>query len=332
MIGFLRAVFLLLCVAAILAGGAFFWVQGEFNKPGPLSADKNLVIPRGTGVEGIANLLHREGVITNPAVFRIGVRLEDAQRGLRAGEFMFPAGASAHNVMSVLLNAQPVRRRITIPEGLTTQQVLEIVDITDGLAGQTPGSLDEGILLPETYYFTFGDEREALIQRMRSASEAALAELWPDRVEGLPIRTPQEALILASIVEKETAVAQERQLVASVFINRLNRGMRLQSDPTVVYAVTGGSGPLGRSISKADLGIDSPYNTYRNAGLPPGPIANPGRASIAAVLNPAESNYLYFVADGTGGHAFATNLSDHNRNVARWRRLRSLRSQQQDTN
>ena len=329
MIGFLRIVFLLICVAAILAGGAFFWVQGEFNKSGPLSTDKNLVIPRGTGVEGIANLLHREGVITNPLVFRIGVRLEDAQRGLRAGEFMFPAGASAHTVMSVLLNAQPVRRRITIPEGLTTQQVLNIIDKTDGLTGQTPASVDEGMLMPETYYFTYGDDRGALVQRMQSASDDALDELWPTRVEGLPIKTPEEALILASIIEKETGVAQERALVASVFINRLNRGMRLQSDPTVVYAVTNGSGPLGRSISKADLAIDSPYNTYRNAGLPPGPIATPGRAAIAAVLNPAESNYLYFVADGKGGHAFATSLAEHNRNVARWRRLRS---QQQGSN
>jgi UPF0755 protein len=261
-------------------------------------------------------------VIANPDVFRIGVRLEQAQRGLRAGEFMFPANGSARDAMDVLLNAPPVRRRITIPEGLTTAQADQIISATDGLSGEVPDNLPEGGLLPETYYFAFGDSREALVARMLNGSRDALDELWASRADNLPIRTPEEALILASIIEKETGVAAERELVASVFVNRLRKGMRLQSDPTVVYAVTGGSGPLGRSITRADLAIDSPYNTYKVKGLPPGPIANPGKASIAAVLNPAETDYFYFVADGKGGHAFARTLKEHNRNVANWRRLR----------
>lgn len=322
MIRFLRILFLLMSAAAILAGGAFFWIKGEFGKPGPLPVEKAVVIPRGAGVDGIARLLHQEGVIANPDVFRIGVRLEQAQRGLRAGEFMFPANGSARDAMDVLLNAPPVRRRITIPEGLTTAQAVQIISATDGLSGDVPDNLPEGGLLPETYYFAFGDSREALVARMLNGSRDALDELWASRADNLPIRTPEEALILASIIEKETGVAAERELVASVFVNRLRKGMRLQSDPTVVYAVTGGSGPLGRSITRADLGIDSPYNTYKVKGLPPGPIANPGKASIAAVLNPAETDYFYFVADGKGGHAFARTLKEHNRNVANWRRLR----------
>lgn len=322
MIRFLRILFLLMSAAAILAGGAFFWIKGEFGKPGPLPVEKAVVIPRGAGVDGIARLLHQEGVIANPDVFRIGVRLEQAQRGLRAGEFMFPANGSARDAMDVLLNAPPVRRRITIPEGLTTAQAVQIISATDGLSGEVPDNLPEGGLLPETYYFAFGDSREALVARMLNGSRDALDELWASRADNLPIRTPEEALILASIIEKETGVAAERELVASVFVNRLRKGMRLQSDPTVVYAVTGGSGPLGRSITRADLAIDSPYNTYKVKGLPPGPIANPGKASIAAVLNPAETDYFYFVADGKGGHAFARTLKEHNRNVANWRRLR----------
>lgn len=322
MIRFFRILFLLLSAAAIMAGGAFFWLKGEFGKPGPLAVEKAVVIPRGLGVDGIASLLHQQGVIADADIFRFAVRLERPRPVLRAGEFMFPASVSAKGAMEVLVNATPVRRRITIPEGLTTIQTLEIVAATDGLDGRAPTDVPEGVLLPETYYFAYGDSRAEIVERMESAARAAVDELWETRAEDLPIKTPQEAVILASIVEKETGIDGERGLVASVFVNRLRKGMRLQSDPTVVYAVTGGTGPLGRSITKADLAIDSPYNTYRNAGLPPGPIANPGRASIAAVLNPAESNFFYFVADGSGGHVFSRTLAEHNRNVAKWRRLR----------
>lgn len=322
MIRLFRILFLLMSAAAILAGGAFFWLKGEFGKPGPLSVEKAVVIPRGLGVDGIAMLLHQQGVIADADVFRFAVRLERPQPVLRAGEFMFPASVSSRGAMDVLVNAAPVRRRITIPEGLTTIQALEIVAATDGLDGQVPADVPEGVLLPETYYFAYGDTRMDIVDRMESSARAAVEELWERRVENLPVDSPEEAVILASIVEKETGIAGERELVASVFVNRLRKGMRLQSDPTVVYAVTGGAGPLGRSITKTDLAIDSPYNTYRNAGLPPGPIANPGKASIAAVLNPAETDFLYFVADGSGGHVFSRTLAEHNRNVAKWRRLR----------
>ncbi len=196
-----------------------------------------------------------------------------------------------------------------------------MVAAAEGLSGETGPVPPEGSLLPETYHYSWNDDRAALVERMQTGMEVVLAELWPERAEGLPINTPEEAVILASIVEKETGVAEERPLVASVFVNRLKRGMRLQSDPTVVYGLTNGQRPLGRTLTFRDLDRPSPYNTYTNGGLPPGPIANPGRAALEAVLHPAESRYLYFVADGTGGHAFAKTLVEHNRNVAKWRKI-----------
>ena len=209
-----------------------------------------------------------------------------------------------------------------MPEGLTVAEVLALVGGAEGLAGEADGALAEGALLPETYNYSWGDDRGDLVDRMAAAMDAALAELWEGRADELPFDTPEEALVLASIVEKETGIAGERARVAAVFVNRLRRGMRLQSDPTVVYALTEGSGALGRQLIRDDLAVQHPYNTYVHAGLPPGPIANPGRASIAAALDPAVSGDLYFVADGSGGHAFAPTLAQHNRNVARWRRLR----------
>jgi UPF0755 protein len=229
---------------------------------------------------------------------------------------------SPREVVAILQSGETIVRRLTVPEGLTSARVLELVDGAEGLQGHVGRMPEEGRLLPETYHFSYGDDRADLVARMEEAMEIALARLWLERSDDLPFATPEDALTLASIVERETAVERERRRVAAVFINRLRRGMRLQSDPTVVYALTEGEGVLGRRLVRDDLRIDHPYNTYVNTGLPPGPIANPGRASIAAVLNPAETRELYFVADGSGGHAFATTLDEHNRNVARWRRLR----------
>jgi UPF0755 protein len=216
-----------------------------------------------------------------------------------------------------------VARRLTIAEGLTVAEVYELLEEAHGLTGELPPPPPEGSLLPETYFYAFGDPRAELVRRMQRAMDDVLAELWPRRAEDLPLDGRAEALTLASIVDKETASAAERAKVAAVFVNRLRRGMRLQADPTVIYGLTAGEGPLGRSLTRRDWADDSDYNTYRIDGLPPGPIANPGRAAIEAVLNPAAVDYLYFVADGSGGHAFARTLDEHNRNVALWRKIKN---------
>jgi UPF0755 protein len=234
-------------------------------------------------------------------------------------------------VLDKLVAGDVVLRQVTIPEGLTTAQVLDLLAGVDGLEGTISMPPSEGSLLPETYDYTLGDTREMLIERMRKGMDSLIAELWPKRAAELPLKSPEEAVILASIVEKETGIPAERPRVAAVFVNRLKRGMPLQSDPTVIYGLTrgkvasvaNGEGILGRKLIRADLDLDNPYNTYRILGLPPGPIANPGRASLEAVLNPPATTELYFVADGTGGHAFASTLEEHNRNVARWRKLQN---------
>lgn len=318
-----RAVSVLLFLVIVvlsLTGGALYYLHWNFNRSGPLAAETAIVIPRGTSTEGIARLLADRGVVREPDLFVAGVRLFGGKAPLRAGEYTFPANVSARGAMRVLQTAEPVVHRLTVPEGLTTAEVLALVAAEDALDGETPAA-EEGTLLPETYHFRRGDSRVALIGRMQADMEALLGELWPARDPDVPLADPREALILASIVEKETAVAAERPRVAAVFINRLKRGMKLQSDPTVVYALSDGSGALDRALLRADLKIDHPYNTYVIAGLPPGPIANPGRASLEAVLQPADTKELYFVADGNGGHAFAETLAEHNRNVARWRKV-----------
>jgi UPF0755 protein len=225
--------------------------------------------------------------------------------------------------VEILRKGDTVVRRVTIPEGLSSHQVVALLLQTPGLRGEVAEAPAEGTLLPETYHFSYGDERAVLLARMAEAMNTTLAKLWPKRDQGLPFASPDEARSLAAMVEKETSLAEERPRVAGVFINRLRRGMRLQSDPTVVYGLTGGARPLGRALSREDLDRPTPYNTYRIGGLPPGPIANPGRAAIWAVLHPMVSNELYFVADGTGGHAFAATFAQHRRNVRRWRRAKA---------
>ncbi|MFC7608407.1 endolytic transglycosylase MltG [Teichococcus aestuarii] len=242
---------------------------------------------------------------------------------LRAGEYLFPAQGSLREVVSVLRNARPVQRRLTLPEGLTARQMATLLEQAEGLTGEMP-VIDEGELLPETYAYSWGDTRAAVARRAGAAMREALERLWKDRAEGLPLASPREALVLASIVERETGMPEERGQVAGVFINRLKRNMPLQSDPTVAYAAADG-GVLDRPLSRADLERDHPFNTYRIRGLPPGPIASPGLESLRAVLNPQETDALYFVADGNGGHAFARTLEEHNRNVARWRAIERQR-------
>ena len=307
-------------LAAIVAASAV-WLDRAYVRSGPAIQETTLIIKPGSGVSQIAAELERAHVIERAMVFRIMARLVKAHRSLRAGEYAFPAGSSLQAVILKLQSGQTVQRRFTVVEGATHAVIGRQLDQAYGLAGPLPPLPPEGWLAPETYFYTYGDLRGALVERMHDAQRQLLAELWPARAAGLPLATPEEALVLASIIERETAIDSERTRVAGVFVNRLRKGMRLQSDPTVIYAVTAGGGELDRPLSRRDLAADSPYNTYVKNGLPPGAISNPGRASIAAALNPAETGDLYFVADGTGGHAFAATLAEHNRNVARWRRL-----------
>ncbi len=302
------------------------WGRTAFDYAGPLAADTTVILPAGISLDGISRRLAVAGVVDRPWVFAWGVRFAGQSRSLPAGEYAFAAHVSARGAMDVLLRGETVVRRLTIPEGLTSVQVLALVAAAEGLDGDVTADLAEGAVLPETYHFAYGDSRAGILARMTADREALLAELWEGRAEGLPLADPTEALILASIVEKETGVAAERPHIAGVFVNRMRRGMRLQSDPTVVYGMTGGKGALDRPLTRADIDTDNPYNTYRRKGLPPTPIANPGRAAIEAVLHPLETKDLYFVADGSGGHAFARTLAEHGRNVARWRKVKANRA------
>ncbi len=312
-----------LIIVLVLSGvGAWTWVYSMFSQPGPLATETTVIIPKGSGIGRIAGLLSERGVISNALLFRVGAAARGATTSLRAGEFLIPAYVSSNDVLEILRSGKTIVRRLTVAEGLTTREVLNRVFRTEGLTGQITSRPDEGRLLPETYHFSYGDSREGLVKRMRVAMNKTLGELWTNRKANVPYRTPSEALVMASIVERETGLVAERAKVAGVFVNRLNRGMRLQSDPTVIYGLMGDSGSLGRRLTRKDLAYDHPYNTYIHGGLPPGPIANPGRAALQAALNPAETDALYFVANGTGGHAFARTLKEHNRNVAAWRKIR----------
>ncbi|TVR98479.1 MAG: endolytic transglycosylase MltG [Rhodospirillales bacterium] len=304
--------------SAAVLGGAY-WLNQAYRQPGPLEAEATVVIERGAGGAEIAGQLADAGVIGNPYVFLLGTRFAGLGGALQAGEYRFPPGISAQAAAEMLATGATRVHRITLPEGLTSKQVVGLLQDIETLVGEVDGVPPEGSLLPETYHFARGDRREHIVARMTQAMERTLAELWPARAADLPFDTAEEALILASIVEKEAALPEERPRIAAVFINRLRIGMPLQADPTVAYAVSDGEGSLARPLTRADLRAPSPYNTYAVTGLPPGPIANPGRDSIRAVLNPAVTDELYFVADGTGGHAFARTLAEHNRNVAKWR-------------
>ncbi len=301
-------------ILAVVSGGI-----ARFYSPGRAEVDQTIVLERGVGLDQIARALRDGGIISNAFVFRAGVRLTGNTRALRAGEYFIPARSNAKSIMDLLVSGKTVVRRLTVPEGLTVVQVAALIESVEALDGGLGDLPDEGAVLPETYFFAWGDPRAALLARMQTAMGEALAELWAERDEGLPFGTPQQALVLASIVERETAQPDERARIAGIFLNRMRLGMRLQSDPTVAYGLTLGRAPLGRSLTRADLRSETPYNTYVISGLPPGPITSPGRAAIAAVMHPADTDELYFVADGHGGHAFAKTLAEHQRNVARWR-------------
>lgn len=314
-------------VLATAAGGLGLWGTMHYMAPGPLDHQETIVIPRGLGLEGIALTLGDAGVISSPLIFAAGAKLSGAVRELKAGEYAFAPGISIEGVLDQMRQGRTVVRRFTVPEGLTSAQVMALLDKEPALTGEVKQVPKNGSLLPETYHFSYGDSRAALVERMQHAMDQALAEAWKARADGLPFQSAQQALTLASIVEKETGVAAERARVAGVFINRLEAGMKLQSDPTVIFALTDGSGDLGRALTRNDWKVESPYNTYQVTGLPPGPIANPGRASLQAVMKPERHEFLYFVADGSGGHVFAKTLPDHNRNVAKWREVQQRQQQ-----
>ncbi|GLQ07575.1 endolytic transglycosylase MltG [Sneathiella chinensis] len=315
---FVLALFVLFNLA--LAGTAFYgWKQ--FHAPGPLDQETVLVLDKGVGLRGIATRLKEAGIIRNDLVFVFGVRLKDQAKNLKAGEYRFTEGMSGLAIMNLLVSGKGVVHSLTIPEGLQSREIRDLIEQADPLSGELTEALPEGSILPETYHFTRGDQRNALVKRMKSAMKDALETVWNGRKPDPLITSKQDLLVLASIVEKETGLASERPHVAGVFLNRLKIGMRLQSDPTVIYGVTEGKADMGRPISRKDLATDTPYNTYTRGGLPAGPISNPGLDSLRAVVDPKVTKDLYFVADGTGGHAFARTLAEHNRNVRAWRKL-----------
>jgi UPF0755 protein len=315
-----NAIFTLLVLVAIAGGGALVVGKSRFEAPGPLQEDKVVNIPPRSGMKEIADLLRREGVIDeNDLIFIGGVLALGARSDLKAGEYVFPKQASVRDVLETIVEGKVVQHQITIPEGLTSEQIVARLLDNDLLTGSIKDVPREGSLLPDSYHVTRGFTREQMIQRMRQAQERLLREVWERRNPELPLKTPEQLVVLASIIEKETGKPEERTRVAAVFANRLKQRMKLQSDPTIIYGLVYGKGSLGRPISRADIQSQTPYNTYVIEGLPPGPIANPGRAAIEAAANPARTKELFFVADGTGGHAFAETYDQHQKNVARLR-------------
>ncbi len=307
-------------LAIIIAGAAGYFGWREATRPGPLAKNAVVLLEPGTSVAGIAGALEEAGAIRHPKLFVAAVKARDQANALKAGEYEIPAGASVFEIVDLLVEGKSILHTLTAPEGKTTKQILALVAADETLTGEITLTPAEGALLPETYAFTRGQTRDGLIADMAEAQTLIVAELWEKRANDLPYTNKEEAIILASIVEKETGVAAERARIAAVFVNRLKRGMRLQSDPTIIYGLTEGE-PLGRGLRKSELERATPYNTYVIEGLPPTPIANPGRAAIEAVLNPADTDDLFFVADGSGGHVFAPSLEEHNRNVSRWRQI-----------
>lgn len=315
----IKAVAIILAVA-ILAGGGLAWEgHRRFTRPGPLTQPVTVVIAKGSGTELVGQSLAAAGVVSSGLVFSIGVKLRRAT--LKAGEYSFPAGVSAEEAMRIIAEGKVVIHRLTVAEGLTVKQVVEMVKEADFLAGPITRKVAEGWLLPETWHMVRDEPRDEVLGRMEKAMRQTIDVLWVARAPGLPLRSKEEALVLASMVERETGIEAERPRVAAVFYNRMARRMRFQSDPTVIYGLSDGMGELDRALTRDDLMSRHPWNTYVIDGLPQTPIANPGRASIEAVLHPARTEDLYFVADGTGGHAFARTLDEHNANVARWRMI-----------
>ena len=326
--GLVTFVFLLACLGV----GIYYWAKLRFDEPGPLGTSTVFVIPKGEGVSAIAERLERDGVIADRGIFMTSIlyfMYLKGQGSLKAGEYEFRRNATMRQVLDTLVEGKSIEHKVTLAEGLTSYQIVQKLMAQPELHGEIAAIPPEGSLLPDTYRFGRDDTRQEIIERMRAAQAKFLAKVWETRDEDIVVQTPEEAMILASIVEKETGRADERPLIASVFQNRLRKNMRLQSDPTIIYGLAGGKGVLDHPIQQDEVDRDTPYNTYKINGLPPTPIANPGRASVEAVLRPAKTKDLYFVADGTGGHVFATSLEEHNKNVFKWRKVeREIRAKE----
>ncbi len=313
-------------VAMIAIGGSGAVLYSQYERPGPLDAARTVVVPKGKGRIQIAEYLETEGIIANRWTFVAGHLFQSMfgpkrNLDLKAGEYEVKERASMRQVLETLTDGKSIQYKVAVPEGLTSQQIVERLKADTNLSGDITILPGEGTLLPDTYLVSKGMGRQELIDRMQAQMKDLLASIWAKRQADLPLRTPEEALSFASIVEKETGKPEERDRVSAVFHNRLKKGMRLQSDPTIVYGIVGGQGPLGRAITKPDIESKTAYNTYQINGLPPGPICNPGRATIEAALNPATTNDIYFVADGSGGHAFSETLKEHNSAVQKWREV-----------
>ena len=316
-----NAIFSIILIIAVAGGVAWSYGKHKFETPGPLDREKVVNIPRGLGLRDIADVLARENVIEQPWVFIGGVLVLKAKDDLKYGEYRFAKQVTLREAIETIIEGKVVQHAFTIPEGLTSEQIVTRLAEVDFLAGNIREIPKEGTLLPETYNFPRGTTREQVIQRMQNAHRRAVQEVWDRRNADIPVRTPEALVTLASIVEKETGRPDERTRVAAVFVNRLRQRIKLQSDPTIIYGLVGGKGTLGRPIMRSEIEQPTPYNTYAIEGLPPGPIANPGRASLEAAANPARTKELYFVADGTGAHAFAENLAQHQQNVAKLRQF-----------
>ncbi|MGP3709939.1 endolytic transglycosylase MltG [Brucella sp. RRSP16] len=322
--------FMLSLVVLVLLGASalFYFGKMQFDAPGPLASETTFLVKRGAGIAEVSNSLENREIVSDARIFRYGMRTLGHENDLKAGEYAIPAGATMRDVMNILISGKSIMYPLTIPEGLTVKQIFDRISVDPILVGDMPKDMPpEGSLFTDTLNFTRGTTRSEIIDRMIASQKKLVDEAWAKRNPDLPVKDKNEFVTLASIVEKETGIASERPHVASVFVNRLKKGMRIQSDPTIIYGLFGGAGkPSDRPIFKSDIEKPTPYNTYVINGLPPTPIANPGKAALEAVANPLDTEDLYFVADGTGGHVFSKTLQEHNANVRKWRSVEQQRN------
>ena len=323
--GLLSLIVLVLVIGGAAAGAGWVWFQNEMNRDGPLAEDTTFTVEQGEGLASVAGRLEKDGIVRDRKLIRLKARLDGTEMAIKTGEYRIERGASIADVLHTLIEGKGVLYKITLPEGRTTAQLLKLIAADPVLTGDMPTEeIPEGSLLPDTYLFNRGMSRAQLIRKMQEAQTDLLDELWPKRDPDIPVKTPYEAVILASIVEKETGLADEQPEIAALFTTRLKRGMRLESDPTIIYGISKGE-PLynargqRRTLRRSEIDRKTDWNTYQIDGLPKTPICNPGRGAIAAVLNPPDTDYIFFVADGKGGHLFARTLQEHNRNVATYR-------------
>ena len=322
-LGYLTRLAIIMGLSVALLLGAGYTIYEQYISPGPLPTEKVVMIKG--GLSDVVEQLVQDGVVERPILLMGAIYLNGVSSRIKAGEYIFKQKASLEDVIGTLTEGKPILQSIMIKEGLTSQQIVDHLKDSELLSGEITTVPPEGTLLPETYKFSRGMNRQHLLDRMMQDHARVVKELWARRVAGLPIQSPAEMVVLASIVEKETGKADERSRVARVFLNRLDKKMRLQSDPTIIYGLVGGKGSLGRAITRSDIESQTPYNTYVIPALPPAPIGNPGRAALEAVINPSQTKELYFVADGTGGHVFAETYEQHQRNVVRWRQIENER-------